>query len=385
MTPQRNKVGSAILAAVNEWPYAAKCLLTILVRETEKAIDEITNEPTLGLSRHLVLYYHPVYVDAHTVAEIKDAVLEQVCHILLKHYERAKEFGVTKSLSRIWALSATLSVHEMLESFGQKTGTPFTADAFGVPKNQTTEQYYTALSSMGNIDRDVGGGSCVDGELRPWEEDMPDDEFIQQDNVSRQFQEDVKDNRFGNAPGSSEFGVVRARYDMSDPLGPFIRRVRGILTASGNDNSTYARPGRFAIAGANGATTPSRQGKRVEIVVIHDTSGSMGQADHLKGDAVVRCVAKRLHSNVRVLLGDTTLAGEVKVSSLSATVLRGGGGTDMANMIDIACMIKPRPDLIVVTTDGDTPWPYKQPPVPVLVCLTRKQAACPPFLHHVNI
>jgi predicted metal-dependent peptidase len=41
--------------------------------------------------------------------------------------------------------------------------------------------------------------------------------------------------------------------------------------------------------------------------------------------------------------------------------LLGGGGTDMGAGLAAAAGLKPRPDLIIVITDGFTPWPAAAP------------------------
>jgi predicted metal-dependent peptidase len=41
--------------------------------------------------------------------------------------------------------------------------------------------------------------------------------------------------------------------------------------------------------------------------------------------------------------------------------LIGGGGTDMGEGITAALQIKPSPHIIVVLTDGFTPWPISKP------------------------
>jgi len=49
--------------------------------------------------------------------------------------------------------------------------------------------------------------------------------------------------------------------------------------------------------------------------------------------------------------------------------LVGGGGTDMRAGIAAAMALRPRPDLVIVLTDGETPWPERRPAARVVVCL----------------
>jgi predicted metal-dependent peptidase len=49
--------------------------------------------------------------------------------------------------------------------------------------------------------------------------------------------------------------------------------------------------------------------------------------------------------------------------------LTGGGGTDMGVGIEAACRLRPLPSLIVVLTDGFTPWPAEAPRTRVVVAL----------------
>ncbi len=50
-----------------------------------------------------------------------------------------------------------------------------------------------------------------------------------------------------------------------------------------------------------------------------------------------------------------------RVASSRAIELVGGGGTDMAQGIVTALRLRPRPSLVVVLTDGETPWPASPP------------------------
>ena len=70
-------------------------------------------------------------------------------------------------------------------------------------------------------------------------------------------------------------------------------------------------------------------------------------------------VARR---NLRVIACDAHAYETQRVHDLRAIRLEGGGGTDMGAGIDAAAALRPRPDLIIVLTDGYTPWRSAPPP-----------------------
>ena len=64
---------------------------------------------------------------------------------------------------------------------------------------------------------------------------------------------------------------------------------------------------------------------------------------------------------MRVLSCDAQVHAVKRVSRASQIELLGGGGTDMGEGIAQALSLKPRPSVIVVLTDGFTPWPAGAP------------------------
>ena len=54
----------------------------------------------------------------------------------------------------------------------------------------------------------------------------------------------------------------------------------------------------------------------------------------------------------------------------------GGGGTDLR--VGLAALTRERVDVVVVVTDGDTPWPETAPVSPVIVVLVGAGTAVPP-------
>jgi len=89
-------------------------------------------------------------------------------------------------------------------------------------------------------------------------------------------------------------------------------------------------------------------------------------------------LSRRLGTNgkLEVWTGDTHVASVQKVFRPEEVHLVGGGGTDMRAMIQAAMERRPKPpEVILVATDGLTPWPEKPVETKVMACLTRKSRA----------
>ncbi len=85
-------------------------------------------------------------------------------------------------------------------------------------------------------------------------------------------------------------------------------------------------------------------------------------------------------SSVTVLACDAAVHTVTRVRKARDTALAGGGGTDMRAGITAAAALRPRPDVIVVFTDGYTPWPDQGPPGSAVVAavLGRPEHILPP-------
>ena len=49
----------------------------------------------------------------------------------------------------------------------------------------------------------------------------------------------------------------------------------------------------------------------------------------------------------------------------------------MAAIIAEALQARPQPQMILVCTDGCTPWPTENPGIPIVACITRTRATLP--------
>jgi len=66
---------------------------------------------------------------------------------------------------------------------------------------------------------------------------------------------------------------------------------------------------------------------------------------------------------------DAAVHSTQQIFSAEQVRLLGGGGTDMGVGISHALQLRPKPEVIVVLTDGYTPWPSERPPAQVIVAL----------------
>lgn len=109
------------------------------------------------------------------------------------------------------------------------------------------------------------------------------------------------------------------------------------------------------------------------MVVVIDTSGSVSDAELgsalLEVAAISRAVGGR-RDLVGVLPCDTA-AGRVRplCGGTAGVELLGGGGTDLRTGFSRALESRPRPDVVVMLTDGQTPWPSRRPPCRTVVGL----------------
>lgn len=166
------------------------------------------------------------------------------------------------------------------------------------------------------------------------------------------------------------------------------RKVQNALQViRGNLDYSYRRPSRRSID--NGIISPSMISRQIACTVVIDASGSMSQKQ--LGEAV-QIVGKLLQAlpkrdAIKVVVADTKVHVVEKVFKKEQIELKGGGGTDMAYAITFAAEQKPRPNLIVVATDGETGWPDKPiPHVNVLaIILTDGTPSAPKWIEQVVV
>jgi predicted metal-dependent peptidase len=164
--------------------------------------------------------------------------------------------------------------------------------------------------------------------------------------------------------GTEAGGMGRwAAKRLSPPEVDWRRELRaavssGIQQARGMDDYSYVRPSRRGSF--CGVIQPSLVAPVPQVVVVIDTSGSMGQRDLDAAlgevEGVIRALGQR---EVRIISCDSKSTSARRVRSARDVKLIGGGGTDMR--VGIAAAIEAKGKVVVVLTDGYTPWPDVRP------------------------
>lgn len=262
----------------------------------------------------------------------------------------------------------------------QAAHAPVAAGAGDPPDNETADSPEFDPVKPGT------SGSCADGQQRPWEESPPADEHDEskppalpkheQEQVLRDVAERIA-KQAGTGAGSWSRWAQEIIAPRVGPKAMLVAAVRQAVeqTTGGQDDVSYRRPARRP--GFGGVIRPGSVTLVPRVLVIVDSSGSMGQQDLALALGLIGKVLNgfRLRDGVRVMVGDTAVQSVEKVFDPKKLEIKGGGGTEIDRLIVEAVEIKPRPQLIVIATDGYTSWPSTPVGIPVVACLTQDAAA----------
>jgi predicted metal-dependent peptidase len=329
------------------------------------------------------LWADPDLTAGWTAAELGSVLVHHVCHLLREHGSRAGLAGVRPEESGTWIRSADAEINDDLVPAGlQLPGDPVLPRHLGCAPGQLAEQYFAAgrgarpgpaesAGAPGQPGSGEGGqsldcGSGADGFGRPWQADEPGvlppwQARLLQRLVAQQCISAGK--QAGNVPA----GLLRWAEDVLAPKVDWRRALsaelrKAVADTAGAVDYTYRRPSRRAAAAGN-VVLPALRRPVPEVAVVCDTSGSM--SDDLLSASLAEVQgllsALGLARSLRVLACDTAAGPAQRVSSARQVELVGGGGTDMGTGIAAAARLRPRPAVIVVLTDGYTPWPDGPP------------------------
>jgi predicted metal-dependent peptidase len=372
------------------FPYLAPALHSLTMIESAKV-------PTMGVDSRWRCYWNPEKVRSWTVKQVGSVLIHEVWHCLRDHAGRAKDMGTLIWL--IWSIAADAEINDdmIMDAEIDLPGDPVLLKKFKLPDGQTAEWYYNKMMENQPKVRTttIYGGSCSDGQAREWEAAGAGDDDKYGPGLSRAevqlIAREVANAIKAKGAGSVPEGISRWASEILTP--PKVPWQSEILTmarsacshVSGCWDYTYRRPSRRQSV-SEGVVYASMHRPIPEIAAVVDTSGSM--SDEAIGLAVNELggLLKQLGFPIRVLSVDAAVHHVRKSFGRIDRQLFGGGGTDMTLGIAEAMKLRPKPDLIIVLTDGLTGWPDKKPGVPVLVVKIGDADTMPPsWARCVNI
>ena len=371
----RDRLAAARLWAVGSQPYLATALFALCW------------VPVPGLGTFAVDPSWRVYVDPQrladwTVPEVGAVLLHEVGHLVRDSAGRGQVVGAaaTSATARAWNAATDAAINADLDV----AGVVLPGDGglrphhLGGEAGMTAEELYQLARERLTRPLRISLGDCgsgVDGVARPWDAADAGGGIGAADAVLIRV-EVAAAVRAAAARGTVPAGWERwaerqgsARVDWRRVLG---RAVRGaVAEVSGQADYSYRRPSRRAAA-SPGVVLPAMRRPVPAVAIVVDTSGSVD--DELLGaalgevDGVLRSVGVA-GGSVRLLSVDAAVARVQTVRRVTDVRLRGGGGTDLRVGLAAALALRPAPDVVVVLTDGDTPWPDRRPRAQVVVVL----------------
>jgi predicted metal-dependent peptidase len=369
--------------AARQAPYLSSALLALDPVVVEDHHRDLSAFP-VDLAWHV--YLDPEVLEATSVPALGFWLVHQVSHLLRRHAERYPYPGQNGPQSspiegrtadqQRWNMACDAEIDDDL--IAGEIVLPLAALTpanIGCPDGWIAEQYFDALGSEGSgppaddtyslgdaSKSPTDCGSGCDGQGRPWDCGRPGLSQIGQKLVAREVAHRVREHV--RSRGDMPAGWQRWADDMLEPSVSWQRVLasavrRGVADVAGRVDFSYRRPSRRASAVPN-VVLPSLRQPIPQVAMVLDTSGSM--SDQMLGQALaeVSGVLRGLgigRRHLRVICCDATAYQAQRILDASDVRLLGGGGTDMGAGLKAATELKPRPDLIVVLTDGHTPWP----------------------------
>jgi hypothetical protein len=219
-------------------------------------------------------------------------------------------------------------------------------------------------------------GSGVHGQARPWELPADDpstnalsdsDRQALQEEIARRIVEEHQKSRGMMPAGWLRWAeaILKPKVNWREQLK---RIVRGVISEGLGHrlDYSYRRPHRRSAV-YHPLYLPALQGEyKPRVACVVDTSGSISDRELMQSLAEVRAVLEALRIPVTIIPCDAVPYEAIRVFDGSDWLkvrqgLRGGGGTDMVAGLNAALELKPKPEAVIVLTDGHTPFPSVRP------------------------
>ncbi|GLZ15479.1 hypothetical protein Acsp04_57140 [Actinomadura sp. NBRC 104425] len=375
----RTKLLAARFRAASQRPYLASALYSLSVVPSAAV-------PTMGVDRYWRCYVSPAFVDATPVEELAGVWIHEAAHLLRDHHGRADRLAPKLRRDRLRInLAQDCEINDDLLADGLTLPADCLTPAdYGLPPGRLFEEYLPGVPAFDGHDC----GSGAHGEPSPWDLGAADGTAprvteTEAQAIRRHTAEAMRAHQ--RTRGDLPDGWRRWAEQVLEPAVDWRRVLAGAVRealswASGAVDYTYRRPSRRGPA-LRGVVLPSLRRPLPRVAVVIDTSGSMGEDELAAALAEVTGVLREVGvrgDRVTVLSVDADVQAASRVTAADQIELRGGGGTDMRVGIRRALETPHPPGVVIVLTDGFTPWPDEPAACRLIAVLIGGSAPEPP-------
>jgi predicted metal-dependent peptidase len=379
----RVKVLAARFRAANERPYLASAMYAL-------SIVPSWHVPTMGVDRHWRCYVNPKFVQDTEVHLLAGVWQHEVAHVLRDHHGRAQLLPAEQqgdwhrvNIAEDCEINDDLAAEQI-----QLPGGVF-PKTWGMPDGLLFEQYLKLLPP--EVTQPVQCGSGAHGVGQSWElseQAGPGLSEVEAQSLRRITAEGIRRNRGNIAAGWHRWAqrVLEPTIDWRRHLSGAIREA--LAWSAGAIDYSNRRPSRRSSAMPK-VVLPSLVRPLPKVAVVVDTSGSMSGQDLAVALAEINGVLMAVGvggNQVTVLSCDADIHNVRQVRNIDQVELLGGGGTDMRVGIEGAINRPDPPNVVIVLTDGYTPWPDQPPRARLIAGLIGTDAqAAPEWIESIRI
>lgn len=356
-----NKLSAARARMLLSQPFFATLLLGTPSRETRDIPTAATN------GRELL--WNPDFMATLTLPETMGVMAHEVMHMALEHCLRVNGRNPV-----LWNVACDYAINLIITDSGMT-----------LPKGGLLDRKYANMSAdviydlllkevqkqkgkgkgSGQSIEDMFGKDSMHGDVMSVADMTPTERAKAERQIRQQVAQAANMARMaGKLTGSLEALVGQ----LLNPTVPWQTLLRDYMTRVSKDDESWQRRNRRF----SDVYLPARWSQTMgEIIIIGDTSGSVTEEELNRVAAEINAIAEQMKPElIRVIWADTEVKREETFEPGSAIALHplGRGGTDMRVPLTHAEQYDAQ--VVVLITDGYTPWPAIEPPYPLIVCCT---------------
>lgn len=389
LTPeQRERFNAWQVEAMTTMPYYAPVILSLIPLSS-------TWVATAAVDTWHRVYLNFEYMDSLSSSHAGQVLLHECSHLIQDHHGLADAVGQVDLQS--WNLAADAAINGPLLEAGcdavKELGLVL-PEHLGMDPGGSVFDYYPALADMhaaadGQDEDWTLFPGCGSGAGQPGPHELDQDTTLPgvpepigevgSDLIRRATADAIAQHvaSRGRVPRGVE-ALVESVYTAPPihwriELAGIPATIRGL---SGSSRPDYSRPSRRPgqrLSSGTRVLNPSRRGVRYRLHAHRDVSASVEDRMIVQANNAVESLARSLRVRPNDLIV-TDVDTEVHASFGYAGFrdlhwVSARGGTDMRRAIEFSLQAQDQPDVVLIITDGLTPWPEQDPGIPVFVLL----------------